>query len=66
MTIRNQIFAVTEDWLLANRTDSGGFTKAQLSILEVPWPPKNGWLKERTGWRITAAEKRAFESARNG
>src|SRR5262245_40113153 len=31
----------------------GGFTKRQLSILGVAWPPKKGWLKRMVGKSIS-------------
>ena len=36
---------VTKKQLESLRTESGGYTKATLTSLGVPWPPKSGWKK---------------------
>ena len=40
-----------------------GFTKAQLAILGIKWPPKQGWLKSLVGHEVTADQYDAFKQA---
>lgn len=43
----------TADEIEAARTPRGGWTKKQLAIGGVPWPPPKGWKK-----RLLAVEER--------
>lgn len=36
------------------RTKKGGFTRAQLSLLGVDWPPTRGWKASLIGTEITS------------
>ena len=42
---RSHMPFVTEELLALGRSDAGGWTRAQLAVLGVPWPPVTGWKK---------------------
>lgn len=36
---------ITREWIQEHATaPKGGWTRAQLKLLGVPWPPPHGWL----------------------
>lgn len=57
-----RVFVVTSEWLKAQRTTRGAYTRQQLALLGVEWPPRNGWKASAIGSRITAAGKAQFEA----
>jgi 5-methylcytosine-specific restriction endonuclease McrA len=40
---------ITRAKILAKRTPNGGYTKTDLEIWGVPWPPPKGWIARLTG-----------------
>lgn len=52
---------VTDLWISAHSTKNGGWTKAQLAIVGVDWPPTQGWKERASGLLITPVEKEQFE-----
>jgi len=40
---------ITNDFLLNIRTKKGGYTKRQLEILDIDWPPIKDWKKTIIG-----------------
>ena len=59
---------ITRGWLKRHRSRGGGWTKEQLAILGIVWPPPKGWLKAvvRSGRTMTFAQQKAFEQAAAG
>jgi hypothetical protein len=58
-------FLVTDEWLMRHSTTGQtGWTRKQLQALGVAWPLTTGWKSGVIGRRITAAQRRNFESAR--
>lgn len=57
------MFTVTREWIEAHATGKVGWTRAQLKVLNVTWPPRKGWLRHRvrTGYQITDAARVEFE-----
>ena len=57
------MFIITKEWLEANGTLKMAWTRAQLAILRVQWPPKTGWKRQLVATRreITDGEKYTFE-----
>lgn len=55
---------ITKNWLLSNRTKNGAWTKRQLQVLGIEWPPKKGWQKVVIGENITEQEKSMFETSK--
>lgn len=54
---------VTSEFIVECASDAGGWTKYQLSLLGVAWPPPKGWKKGVIGSEIDDAVAAAF---RNG
>jgi hypothetical protein len=54
------MFVVTEEWLRQNATANVGWTRRQLAVLGVPWPPAQ-WLKPTIGKTISLDAKAEFE-----
>ena len=52
---------ITKEYLLANRTKKGGFTKAQLESLGIKWPPKQGWIEGLIGSEMSEEMRSKFE-----
>lgn len=54
-------------WLHENSTSStgNGFSKAQLAVLGIEWPPQKGWALELMGRPIPIEVKLEFESYRH-
>lgn len=46
------MFVITKDWLVSLCSIRGGFTKKQLEILGVEYPPVKGWMKKLIGNEI--------------
>jgi hypothetical protein len=38
-----ELVTVTAELIDAGRSERGGWSKAQLALLKVPWPPPAGW-----------------------
>ena len=43
---------ITLDIIEKGKTSNGGYTKRQLEIIGVEWPPHKGWKKEFITLRI--------------
>ena len=61
----NRLFVITDEWLRKYATERNGYTRKQLSILGIDWPPTKNWRKSVIGREITAEQKSQFENARN-
>jgi hypothetical protein len=51
---------ITEDLLSRGRSAAGGWTRAQLELIGVPWPPVAGWKVTVLGGDLTDAEAASF------
>jgi hypothetical protein len=56
------MFKVTFEWISRHATAAGGYSAAQLRVIGVRWPPKQGWKQRAVGRLITEAERELFES----
>ena len=56
---------LTRQFFLNNRTKNGGFTKKQLEVLGLEWPPKKGWQKAFIGKEIPNDIVTNFSIAKN-
>jgi hypothetical protein len=54
---------MTSAWIHRYATRNRGWTKKQLAILGVAWPPRRGWLRAMVGREITEEQRAAFEHA---
>lgn len=64
VSLRAEGFLVTSQWVhrCATKPCGVGWTRQQLAILGVPWPPPRGWLSRLRGRVITEAQRSAFEA----
>lgn len=53
---------ITRAWIHQHATKDKGWTQAQLRVLDVPWPPRKGWLSALVGQRISEETRVAFEN----
>jgi len=56
-----QSVKITENWIKAHGTQRGGWTRAQLALIGVAWPPEKGWLSGAKGRVISDEAARKFE-----
>jgi hypothetical protein len=61
--VKDEPMIVTRDFLEAHRSARGGWTRAQLAAIGVPWPPPAGWMGRIVGTEITEAQRAAFVAA---
>ncbi|WP_395454818.1 hypothetical protein ACHMW5_13825 [Azospirillum melinis] len=58
----DQLVEVTDRLVEQAKTPAGSWTRAQLAIVGVTWPPKQGWRKRIEGKKITKADAERFVS----
>jgi hypothetical protein len=56
---------ITDQWLMDNRTKAGAWTRAQLAVIGIDWPPYHGWKQKVIGQVISEQTASAFVSAAN-
>jgi ribonuclease HI len=56
------MFCITDEWLTNNKTERGGYTKKQINLLGIEWPPSLGWKDMLIGKNIDIATAKAFET----
>lgn len=54
---------LTDRLIEGGKTRRGGFTRAQLAVLGVSWPPKAGWKQRLIGTSIDDATLERFYAA---
>ena len=59
------MFRITNEWLIENRTKGGGYTKNQLNILGIEWPPRVGWKNALIDKEIGITKAKEFETIAN-
>lgn len=59
---REQDHAITMQWLHAHCTEKGGWTKRQLELLGMQWPPLAGWQRRVDGALISGVAAAEFEA----
>ncbi len=55
---------ITRQWMKENATEKGAWTKAQLAVLGIAWPPATGWIDDIVGCDISESTVSSFISAR--
>jgi hypothetical protein len=48
-----EMVTITDDLIEGGKSAVGGYSKAQLALLGVTWPPLRGWKKGIVGKQIT-------------
>jgi hypothetical protein len=61
-----ELVTVTAELIAAGRSERGGWSKAQLALLGVPWPPPAGWKAEVIGRAISKPDADRFVQLRGG
>ncbi len=51
---------ITKEFIEKGVSNEGGYTKQQLAILGVAWPPKTGWKNRCVGKTITDNKAKEF------
>lgn len=55
---------ITKDLIERGRSDAGGWNRAQLEAIGVPWPPDRHWQRQTIGLAISQAHADKFLSLR--
>ncbi|MEX2336891.1 MAG: hypothetical protein WD555_06435 [Fulvivirga sp.] len=53
---------ITEEFIDKGKSIKGGWSKVQLQIIDVSWPPEKGWKEKVIGKDISAGEAEKFLS----
>ena len=56
---------ITTKLIYDGRSANGGWSKSQLKILGIDWPPKQGWIEEVEGLQITLEKAAKFISLKD-
>ena len=56
---------ITQELINQGKSARGGWSRAQLLLLGISWPPKNGWRKEVQGLQITLDAAAKFVGMKN-
>ena len=59
------MFKITNEWLDANKTIKGGWTREQVNVLGLSWPLRKNWKKGVIGNFILQSDRIKFENAAN-
>ena len=52
---------ITRELILSYRTPRGGWSRRTLTLLGVPWPPREGWMREIVGGTLTPEQVKALD-----
>ena len=53
---------LSADFIHRYKGASGGWSKAQLAVLGVSWPPSKGWIERLVGQEITDLQVEQFKA----
>lgn len=56
---------VTEELIESGMSRRGAWSREQLAILGIAWPPSHGWKKRAVGKKLSAAEAERFVALRD-
>ena len=56
---------ITLEMIADAKTKAGGYTRAQLKVLGIDWPPPKGWAKALVGQDIEESLYQQFMDARS-
>jgi hypothetical protein len=62
----DDLVTVTAELIDAGQSERGGWSKVQLALIGVAWPPPAGWKGAAVGRRILRAEAERFVALRAG
>lgn len=61
--VETVMIEITESWLHANCSAGSAWTRAQLAVLGINWPPTYGWKRRLIGLEISDETAAAFVRA---
>ena len=56
---------ITKEYLNKHKTAKGAYTRRQLSVLGVKWPPPKNWKRLITGLVLSQSQADEFEQAKH-
>jgi hypothetical protein len=56
------MFKVSREWIDQFCTEAGGWTRDQLEVIGIEWPPIKGWKAKAIGRELTDEQRLRFES----
>lgn len=56
---------VTREFLESGKSLNGGWSREQLELIGVPWPPVSGWRREAIGRELGEEDAGRFIALRN-
>lgn len=56
---------ITKSLIENAKTENGGWTKYQLNLIGVDWPPHKDWIKKVIGKKITKENSELFVKGKN-
>ncbi len=59
-TMETRMVTLNRELIQLAATRNGGFTRAQLEVFGIPWPPPRGWKLRLVGQLVTRAEFEEF------
>jgi hypothetical protein len=65
MYSESKSIVVTKEFLLKHRTINNAWISKQLSLLDVSWPPKKGWIKKVIGKKLSKEDSLLFSNYKN-
>jgi len=51
---------ITEEFIISGQSRAGGWNRAQLELIGVPWPPRPGWKWRAIGTVIPDSDADLF------
>lgn len=61
----DDMITLTAESIHAAATNNGGWTRAQLSVIGIKWPPRHGWISDVVGTRISMRRYKDFVEAKH-
>jgi hypothetical protein len=60
----SEMVTITNELIESGKSPAGGYSKAQLALLSVAWPPHSGWKRQVVGGQITSDAAAEFVAGR--
>jgi hypothetical protein len=58
--LKSMFVRLTRELVHAGKSAGGGWSKEQLALIGVPWPPPKGWVGRLEGRRVPGSTAAAF------
>ena len=63
--VPENFITITREFILDNTTDNGSWTRKQFEALGIKYPPRQGWMQNLIGQKISKSRAQKFILARN-